>query len=194
MPGVNCTELLKKERWRKIKSCPGYEVSDFGRVRSFWTKGRYSVIGTKATVRALKPTRDGHLQVSFKRKRYAYVHRLVLEAFIGPCPPGMECCHADDNPSNNKLSNLSWGTRHMNMEDRERNGRILRGDSAPWSKLTEKDVTLIRHRAAKGEKVSVILRDYQNVTDGAIRRVVCGATFKHVRSVVDEGTVLPVTR
>jgi hypothetical protein len=35
----------------------------------------------------------------------------------------MECCHADDDPSNNWLRNLRWGTRSDNAFDRVRNGR-----------------------------------------------------------------------
>jgi hypothetical protein len=49
------------------------------------------------------------------------VHRVVLTAFRGPCPIGMEGCHADDNPLNNDLSNLRWDTPHGNAQDRVRN-------------------------------------------------------------------------
>lgn len=201
MSVVQCTKLMTKERWRKIKGNPGYEVSDFGRVRSFWTKGRYAVIGTVPTIRKTKPTRDGHLQVSFKVRRqrtYAYVHRLVLEAFVGPCPDGMEACHADDDPANNNLANLSWGTRYKNMEDRERNGRVLKGERVGNSKLKDKDAIRIRQRVANGERCCSIHKDYPYVTNGAILAVISGRNFKHllgkVLSVVDEGTVLPVTR
>src|SRR6266567_540688 len=50
------------------------------------------------------------------------IPRLVLETFVGPCPPGKECCHWDDDPSNNNLSNLRWGSHFDNTEDIERNG------------------------------------------------------------------------
>ena len=46
-----------------------------------------------------------------------YVHRMVLEVFSGPCPDGMEGCHADGDPSNNKLSNLRWDTKQANAKD-----------------------------------------------------------------------------
>src|SRR5699024_6464865 len=51
------------------------------------------------------------------------VHRLVLEAFVGPCPDGMEACHWDDDKTNNHVSNLRWATQSDNMHDRVRNGR-----------------------------------------------------------------------
>ena len=34
------------------------------------------------------------------------VHRLVLEAFVGPNPPGLECCHNNGDPSDNRVENL----------------------------------------------------------------------------------------
>ena len=52
-----------------------------------------------------------------------YVHRLVLEAFVGPCPPGLECLHRDHDTANNRLRNLRWGTRTENIEDKVKAGR-----------------------------------------------------------------------
>ena len=53
-----------------------------------------------------------------------YVHRLVLEAFVGPCPEGMECRHLDGNPGNCRLENLTWGTRRQQYQDRVRHGTV----------------------------------------------------------------------
>lgn len=51
------------------------------------------------------------------------VHRLVLEAFVGPCPEGMTVGrHLDDDPNNNHISNLAWGTVSDNSKDKVRNG------------------------------------------------------------------------
>jgi hypothetical protein len=47
---------------------------------------------------------------------------LVLEAFVGPCPDGLEACHWDDDPTNNRLSNLRWDTSIANKRDMARNG------------------------------------------------------------------------
>lgn len=51
-----------------------------------------------------------------------WVHRLVLSAFTGPCPPGMECCHNDGDPSNNRPENLRWDTRSSNARDKRVHG------------------------------------------------------------------------
>lgn len=50
------------------------------------------------------------------------VHRLVLEAFVGPCPEGMEGCHGDGDPTNNSLGNLRWDTATSNQLDKVRHG------------------------------------------------------------------------
>ena len=54
-----------------------------------------------------------------KRFRYVrrYIHRLVLESFVGPCPDGMETRHLDGNRENNHFQNLCWGTHSENMKD-----------------------------------------------------------------------------
>ncbi|MDE2095631.1 MAG: HNH endonuclease [Patescibacteria group bacterium] len=77
-------------------------------------------------------------------KKYSLVHRLVLEAFIGPCPPGMECRHLNGNRSDNRLENLCWGTRIENVEDKRKHGTILRGEMNPNAKLTADTVIQIR--------------------------------------------------
>lgn len=50
------------------------------------------------------------------------IHRLVLDAFAGPRPEGMECRHLNGDPKDNRLRNLVWGTRAENMADRTRLG------------------------------------------------------------------------
>lgn len=71
-------------------------------------------------------SRDG------KPRRYM-VHRLVLEAFVGPCPEGMETLHRNDSPGDNRLENLRWGTHAENIEDMKRNGNF---NSGRWNQET----------------------------------------------------------
>ena len=47
---------------------------------------------------------------------FKYVHRLILETFVGPCPEDMECLHLDENKKNNNLENLKWGTHSENVQ------------------------------------------------------------------------------
>jgi hypothetical protein len=64
-----------------------------------------------------------------EKERNVTVHSLVLEAFVGPRPDGMQCRHFPDrNPTNNRVSNLSWGTPLENANDRRVHGTIACGD------------------------------------------------------------------
>jgi len=88
----------------------------------------------------------GYLRVGLyrnRKKKYPFAHRLVLEAFIGPCPEGLEACHEDGNPANNNLSNLRYDTHQANSFDRVQH-RILRGEGSSkyvgvsWDKQHQK--------------------------------------------------------
>ena len=114
------------ETWLPI---PGYEdeyeASDQGRIRSVDRVVQFSD-GRRRHYRGqiLKPrlTKYGYPVVGL-RQRAHHVHRLVLETFVGPRPPDMQCRHLDDVKTNNKLANLVWGTVRENRMDSVRNGR-----------------------------------------------------------------------
>ena len=118
----------------EIRHCPnwtGYAVDTKGGAWSCRTPfRRWSRVVFRKTWRKLKPMPDGrlgHLRVQVRRidgtcKR-EFVHRLVLEAFVGPCPDGMEACHSPDrNPQNNCVENLRWGTTADNTSDSIKDG------------------------------------------------------------------------
>lgn len=113
------------ERWLPVPGYEGmYSVSDQGRVRSL----DRTVNGRSLRGQLRKPTCDprGRRVVSLSRdgkSRYFFVHRIVLEAFVGPRPPGMECCHFNDDRSDNRLENLRWDTSSSNRLDAVRNGK-----------------------------------------------------------------------
>ena len=119
-----------EEIWKPIPGYEGwYDVSDHGHVRRMKPGkgthvGRLMKEGCDSFGRsAARLTKDG-------KSRSFLVPRLVLMAFVGPCPDGMECCHADDDNKNNHLSNLRWDTRSANQYDRVRNGR---NPQATWT-------------------------------------------------------------
>lgn len=94
-----------------IEGFEDYQVSDNGLV--------YSLRSAKY----LKPWFNGHhLQLQLNGL-YRYVHILVLEAFVSPRPEGAKGLHWDDDPYNNQVGNLYWGSVQANALDRVRNGR-----------------------------------------------------------------------
>lgn len=118
------------EQWLPVVGWEGfYEVSDHGQVRSVDRVIEHPHTRTrKICGRVLVPFEhqdSGYQQVSLCRGGQQFdvlIHRLVLEAFVGPCPPGQEGCHYNDVGSDNRLGNLRWDTPSANKRDSVRNG------------------------------------------------------------------------
>lgn len=111
--------------WRPVIGFEGkYEVGDDGRVRSV---ERFDASGAHRRSRELRPSRDGsgYLQVVLcdGRRHNRKVHRLVLEAWTGPRPRGLQARHLDGNQLNNTRGNLAWGTGSANVNDQVAHGR-----------------------------------------------------------------------
>lgn len=73
-----------------------------------------------------RPEGDGHTSVVLclgGRREPWLTHRLILTAFKGPCPDGLEGCHNNGVPDDNRLENLRWGTRSENTYDKIEHGR-----------------------------------------------------------------------
>jgi hypothetical protein len=102
------------------------------------------------------------------------VHKLVAEAFLGPCPPGQQVRHLDGNNQNNAATNLTYGTKRENELDKMRHGTLTHGERNGAAKLTWATVDEIRRRYAAGESQVTIALDYAAVHPGTIGKVVRG--------------------
>jgi hypothetical protein len=123
-------ELSEAARWAPIPGWGGkYEISDTGLVRCVPYSLETSEGLTRHWFGGVVPTRvtngSPYLSVTLnhggKSKRYR-IHRLVASAFI-PNPDGLPVVrHLNDDPLDNRISNLAWGTVSDNMRDVVRNG------------------------------------------------------------------------
>jgi hypothetical protein len=172
--------------FREIK--PGYRIGDDGSVWSSLTKGRNQKTGD--LWRKLRPTpmASGHMHVELRRGDDRYVHTLVLEAFVGPCPSGQECRHLDGDPGNNRLSNLKWGTRRENSADRIGHGRSGRGEESPVAKLSEADVREILAMRQGGMRIGDIARWFETSRPN-VEAILYGRSWNHVT-----GIPLPIVK
>lgn len=128
--GRSVTECSEDtELWLPVVGFEGwYEVSSHGHVRSI-DRVIQCVAGPDqrhpSVILRPAPGPRGHLVVGLYKCNesiHRTIHTLVLRAFAGPPPPGMEGCHWDGNPANNHLDNLRWDTRSANTLDRVRHG------------------------------------------------------------------------
>ena len=178
------------EKWKAIPDYPGYEVSDQGNVRSYWKQqGHNPRILTNCPQKIIRQNKDGHgyYQVNLLRdniRKSQPVHRMVLEAFVGPCPPCHQTRHLDGDCSNNHLSNLCWGTFEEQQADKTRHGRHqkiknARGEKQWKAKLTEENIRQIREMALQGH-TRVEIGEVFSVTPPQISGIIHRRYWAHV--------------
>lgn len=105
------------EKWW-YTDIPGYMVSNKERV---WSEKSQKFLKLK------KMDKHGHLGVCLSyagRRFYKYIHRMMADAFMYNRYNAPIVRHLDDNPENNELENLEWGTQYENMQDCKLNGRF----------------------------------------------------------------------
>lgn len=133
--GLAVDATHEQEVWRPVVGFEGsYEVSSLGRVRSIdrhVPNGPGRMQYWRGRVLKASPTNRGagrapkYLNVALRLAGKSYhvqVHHLVLEAFVGPRPPGLECLHANDIGTDNRVENLRWGTGSENVCEMVKNG------------------------------------------------------------------------
>lgn len=128
---MNRVEVIE---WRGLPWLPNYEISESGNLRRTVSLGwRYHAGGElKGTITPL-----GYHKYQLKklgRITTVFAHRLVCEAFHGPCPADKDrVAHFDGDKLNNHYSNLRWATAEENSADRVRHeaGTYLRNTYKP---------------------------------------------------------------
>ena len=91
----------------------------------------------------------------------------------------MECRHFPDrDPANNKLCNLSWGTRLQNVRDKATQGTQLRGSIVYNAKLTEDAVRRIRTNAERFKQSEWAVM--YSIHPSVISQIVSRKRWKHV--------------
>lgn len=120
---------LPSEEWRWVAGYEGYyKISNMGRVQSVTRVITCGPMGDGLKAgKLLNPRPSPHHLAWYASKdgvrTKKKVHVVVLETFVGPRPDELLACHNDDDPRNNKLSNLRWDTLVANAQDALRNGR-----------------------------------------------------------------------
>lgn len=170
--------------FKEIERYPGYR---FGSDGSIWTRlardgsYKYREIGEWRPLKTLAVNSKGYRVASLRNADGAYhslsVHRLIAEAFHGPCPVGKECCHNDGIRANCAASNLRWGTRSENFADKHRHGTASTGEKSPNARLSNAQAYEIRRRAGLGEGQRALAREF-GVTLTIVHNIVKGRTYR----------------
>ena len=121
--------------YAEIDRIPGY---CFGTDGSIYSKSKSKLLNVSYV------DKDGYCLVHLKDLVVYRVHRLILEAFVGECPNGMEACHDNDIPNDNRLANLRWDYPKNNSKDRIKNGSSGKGTANAMASLTDEKVIQLR--------------------------------------------------
>ena len=122
------------EKWKDIKGYEGlYQVSNTGKIKRLKTiiDAPYMKDSGYRTIpeKELKPQMRGkYKKVSLCKNGNVEVfqlHRVIALAFISNPNNYPIVLHRDDNPLNNTIDNLMWGTTSMNSKQAYENGRMM---------------------------------------------------------------------
>lgn len=170
---------LPKEA-RKILNFPGYYITKNGKI---WSEPKK---GVHKRGMFLKPQilNHGQVFVDLYKNNLRYhrsISRLVLETFIGLCPKGMECCHYNDIPNDNRLENLRWDTRSENAKDSFKNGKQdNKGENHSQAKLNNLQVRIIRRLLEFGTLKQKEISQFFNVLPSTISRIKHRVRWQHI--------------
>lgn len=165
--------------YRLVPGFPNYRVGSDGTI---WSKSKkMGGKGRNWTQMKAALSKAGYPMVTLPGNSRRYVHRLVLEAFVGPSPKGAQARHFPDrDKTNNRIENLQWGTRSENQMDRAVHGTSNRGERCANHRLTEDQVRKIRITYAAGGKTMLEISKSYGVSWTAIQAIVRRRSWKHV--------------
>lgn len=175
---------MKPEEWKDVLGYEGvYHISINGKVKRI-AGGRGARIN-----HILSYTIGSHGYPSvflYKngRREQRLVHSLVLEAFVGLCPKGLECCHQDGDRRNPKLENLRWDTRSSNTLDSIAHGTYIGsscGSNNKNAKFNEDDVVVIKRLLSEGHLTQSEIGDLFGVSSTTINYIHKRKRWKHVK-------------
>ncbi len=168
-------------KWRTCKAFPEYAVREDGVVKRIVPRQpKGGGVG-----KIMKPYRreDGYNMYILREGNKSYhkkAHQLVIEEFVGPKPfPKAEVCHNDGTRHNDHYTNLRWDTRKNNHADKRKHGTQTRGESHPFSRLTESDIRIIR-RLGQEKVPHGLIGVYFGMGQGSVSRIIRKERWAHV--------------
>lgn len=176
----------EKEIWIDLPGYVGiYSVSTEGRLRSearLVGEGGPNPHMRKQQIRKCSPSTTPYISVQLRKNgvpEFTYLHRLILTAFVGPCPESFDGCHNDGNSFNNRPSNLRWDSRANNHADKRLHGTDTIGEHHPMAKLDDAKVLHLRMRRSEGATFAVLAAEF-NISVMTAYRAATRKSWSHI--------------
>jgi hypothetical protein len=175
------------EKWVRIEFAgldfpPHYEVSNFGRLKSFQTNPQKGTI-IKGSV--IQGYRSLNIRVEGSKSINRYIHKLVSELFVNrPFEAAKYVIHKDFDKQNNRYDNLKWATlEEMTVHNYDNPAVINRKIPTRTSnyKLTEAKVIVIKKmlKSDKPNRLKMIAKQF-GITHTQLNRIRKGENWKNV--------------
>lgn len=178
--------MNEDEIWKPIPGFTGYDISDQGRVRSYYMRGggnRWCI--SEEPQRILRPLNNRYLKVNLISDSglptMMNIHQVVALVFIGEPPEGMEVCHNDGNKHNNRIDNLRYDTHTNNMIDAVHAGKMHRS-------VSPRIVHAIRQSYNNAFSSIKDLAERFSISEGHVRQIVTGRARIHEGGPITPGT------
>lgn len=174
---------------RPVVGFEGYFVFDDGEIFTTLRRGRPPVgrprVPTEMKRLAFHKDQHGYFRVRLTKNGKLVssqaVHRLVLEAFVGP--PGVlqnQTRHLNGISTDNRVCNLAWGTAAENTADKIRHGTTRAGSRSPNAKLNEEKVRAIRALRSKGRTAMSLVNEF-SISRSQIYEICAGKKWRNVK-------------
>jgi hypothetical protein len=165
----------------EVENAPHYEVSNYGRLKSFQNDTKDGAI-IKGSV--IQGYRTLNIRLSGGKTINRYIHKLVADNFVSRSSLEQKfVIHLDYSKQNNHFENLKWVTKDEMTEHNRENpavvNRVMPRRTKNY-KLTESKVKMIK-KLLKNEnnRLKMIAKQF-GITHTQLNRIRSGENWKHV--------------
>ena len=176
------------EEWRRIiidvpgiENPPHYEVSSFGRLKSFQNSEGGKIL--KGSV--IQGYRSLNIRLTKGKSFNRYIHKLVAEFFVEK-KSDLHCfvIHKDFEKLNNISSNLDWLTREEMLDHNRQNPNVInrpRPVNSKNYKLNESKVLMIKKMLKSDKSRLKMIAKQFGITHTQLNRIRTGENWGHVK-------------
>lgn len=175
---VSMQTEISGESWKNIPGFSKYEISEYGRIRSF--HGRKN---EKFKILKGSKDKDGYRRVSIvsdSGKMHSFkFYEMVAKLWIGERPKNLVITHLDGNKLNDHYSNLAYRSQLENIRDKIKHGTQTIGENHPNAKLTNSEVSHIKNLISLGHTNTELSKEF-NIAAEQISAIRHNKTWKHI--------------